>query len=70
MGIIQKQLSKIDFKDQKCEFFEVELNDGPIIHLQNNSFRIEMNPEEFRQFAVNIVNSANKMIKYKNIKTL
>ncbi len=67
MGIIQKQLSKIDFKDQKCEFFEVELNDGPIIHLQNNSFRIEMKPEEFQQFAINVVNSANKMIEYKKI---
>ncbi len=67
MGIITKELSKIKFRDQKCEYFEIELNDGPIIHIQNNSFRIEMHPDEFLQFATNIINSANKMMEYKKI---
>jgi len=65
MGIITEQLAKVEFKDQKCEYFKIELNDGPIIHIQNNSFRIEMNPDEFLKFATNVVNSANKMIEYK-----
>lgn len=67
MGIITEQLARVEFKDQKCEYFEIELNDGPIVHLQNNSFRIEMNPDEFLKFATNIVNGANKMIQYKKI---
>jgi len=67
MGIVTKQLAKIEFKDQKCEYFEIELNDGPIIHIQNNSFRIEMKPDEFLKFASNVVNSANKMIEYKKL---
>ena len=49
------------------KYFEIELNDGPIIHIQNNSFRIEMNPDEFLKFATNVVNGANKMIEYKKI---
>jgi hypothetical protein len=67
MGIITKELAKVEFKDQKCEYFEFELNDGPIIHIQNNSFRIEMNTDEFLKFASNVVNSANKMIEYKKL---
>ncbi len=67
MGIVTKELASIEFKDQVLKYLEIELNDGPIIHLQNDAFRIEMKPEEFTQFASQVVNSANKMIQYKNI---
>jgi hypothetical protein len=67
MGVIQKELAKVEFKDQALEYLEIELNDGPIIHLQNKALRIEMSPEEFTQFASHVVNSANKMIEYKKI---
>ncbi len=67
MGIVTKELASIEFKDQALKYLEIELNDGPIIHLQNDAFSIEMKPEEFTQFASQVVNSANKMIQYKNI---
>jgi hypothetical protein len=48
-------------------YMEIELNEGPVIHLQNEFFRIEMNPEEYVQFAVNVINGANKLIEMKGL---
>ena len=68
MGVIQKILSKAKFKDNKAEYLEIEQNDGNIIHLQNDVYRIEMRPEEFNEFATHVILGANKLIEMKNIK--
>ena len=68
MGVIQKILSKAEFKDNKSEYLEIEQNDGNIIHLQNDVYRIEMRPEEFNEFATHVILGANKLIEMKNIK--
>ena len=67
MGVIQSVLSKVNFDTSKIGYLEIELNEGPIIHLQNEFFRIEMNPDEFTQFASNVINGANKLIEMKNL---
>jgi hypothetical protein len=67
MGIIIKTLAKIEFETNKMGYLEIELNEGPVIHLQNEFFRIEMNPEEYVQFAVNVINGANKLIEMKGL---
>ena len=43
------------------------MNKSNKVHIQNKAIRIEMKPEEFTQFAVNVVNGANKLIEMKNI---
>ena len=67
MGIVIKTLAKTEFETNKMGYMEIELNDGPVIHLQNEFFRIEMNPEEYVQYAVNVINGANKLIEMKGL---
>jgi|AP95_1055475.scaffolds.fasta_scaffold77993_2 hypothetical protein len=67
MGIIIKTLANVEFETNKMGYMEIELNEGPVIHLQNEFFRIEMNPEEYVQFAVNVINGANKLIEMKGL---
>ena len=67
MGIIIKTLANVEFETNKMGNMEIELNEGPVIHLQNEFFRIEMNPEEYVQFAVNVINGANKLIEMKGL---
>jgi hypothetical protein len=67
MGVIVSVLSKVKFDTSKIGYLEIELNEGPVIHLQNEFFRIEMNPDEFTQFASNVINGANKLIESKNL---
>jgi len=67
MGVIQKILSRAEFKDHKFGNFTIEYNGGDWIHLQNESVRIEMLEEEFIHFASSIINSANQMIEYKGL---
>ena len=67
MGIIIKTLANVVFETNKMGYMEIELNEGPVIHLQNEFFRIEMNPEEYVQFAVNVINGANKLIEMKGL---
>ena len=68
MGVIQKILAKAEFDKNKCEFMEIELNQGNIIHFQNDVFRIEMNLSEFVEFSSHVIMGANKLIESKNIK--
>ena len=49
------------------EFLEIELNQGNIIHFQNDVFRIEMNLPEFVEFSSHVILGANKLIESKNI---
>ena len=67
MGVIQKILSRAEFKDHKFENFTIEYNGGDWVHLQNDSIRIEMLEEEFIHFASSVINSANQMIEYKGL---
>ena len=67
MGIVIQTLAKTEFETNKMGYMEIELNEGPVVHLQNEFFRIEMNPEEYVQFAVNVINGANKLIEMKGL---
>jgi len=67
MGVITKKLARVDFKDNGNKYFEFEMNKSDKVHIQNDAFRMEMKPEEFTQFATNIINGANKLIGYKGI---
>tara|TARA_B100000424_G_C22473922_1_gene277598 strand:- start:14 stop:241 length:228 start_codon:yes stop_codon:yes gene_type:complete len=67
MGVIQKILATAEFKNNKSEFLEIELNQGNIIHFQNDVFRIEMNLPEFVEFSSHVITGANKLIESKNI---
>ena len=67
MGVVLEVLSKVKFDTSKIGYLEIELNEGPVIHLQNEFFRIEMNPDEFTQFASNVIIGANKLIETKNL---
>tara|TARA_Y100000361_G_C11136232_1_gene332069 strand:- start:1135 stop:1386 length:252 start_codon:yes stop_codon:yes gene_type:complete len=74
MGVINKILGRVDLKHKRhkegSDFFNIELNKGRgglPIHIQNESFRIEMTVPEFTQFATSIINGANKMLEYKDI---
>ena len=42
MGVIEKILSRIEFKDHKFGNLTIEYNGGDWVHLQNDSVRIEM----------------------------
>ena len=67
MGVIQKILATAKFDNNKSEFLEIELNQGNIIHFQNEIFRIEMNLPEFVDFSSHVIMGANKLIESKNI---
>tara|TARA_R110002073_G_scaffold199276_3_gene358342 strand:+ start:564 stop:791 length:228 start_codon:yes stop_codon:yes gene_type:complete len=67
MGVIQKILATAEFDKNKSEFIEIELNQGNIIHFQNDIFRIEMNISEFVEFSSHVIMGANKLIESKNI---
>ena len=67
MGVIQKILSRAEFKDHKFGNLTIEYNGGEWVHLQNDSIRIEMLEEEFIHFASAVINSANQMIEYKGL---
>tara|TARA_Y100000593_G_scaffold93386_1_gene188075 strand:+ start:161 stop:364 length:204 start_codon:yes stop_codon:yes gene_type:complete len=67
MGVIQKILSRAEFKDHKFGNLTIEYNGGDWVHLQNDSVRIEMLQEEFIHFATAVIKSANQMIEYKGL---
>jgi len=65
MGVVNKILSRAELRDHNLKFLEIELNEGPIIHIQSDSFRIEMRIEEFSQLSSKVIESANKLMEYK-----
>ena len=73
MGLIQSILAKATFKTNANKFLEIELNKGGKndqgkFHLQNDVIRIEMNADEYFEFASSIIEGANKLIETKRIK--
>ena len=73
MGLIQSILAKATFKNNANKFLEIELNKGGKgnqgkFHLQNDAIRIEMNADEFIEFASHVIVGANKLIESKGIK--
>ena len=67
MGVVIKKLARAEFKDNANGYFEFEMNKSNKVHIQNKAFRIEMKPEEFLQFASNIIIGANKLIEMKGL---
>ena len=67
MGEIIKNLGRVNFKDNPCKFIDLEMNLGGIVHMQTNSWRIELNEKEFSQFVDSVIRAAEKLKKNKNI---
>lgn len=72
MGIIQEILGRVEFSDNEIGYLDIEVNysaDGQpnIIHLQNNSYRIEMTLNEFIEFSQAIIKSGVTLRAYKEI---
>ena len=72
MGLIQSILAKAVFKDNANKFLEIELNEGGKdnngkFHLQNDAIRIEMNADEYMEFASTVIEGANQLIKSKGL---
>ena len=69
MGIVTNVLGKANFKDNKSKSMSIEMNKGDIVHLQNETIRIEMNVNEFYEFASTVINGANGFIDSKENKS-
>lgn len=67
MGVVTKRLARIDLNDNKCEFFEIELNEPNVVHIQNCIYRIELTIEEFNIFSVTCIEAADKLKKIKQL---
>jgi hypothetical protein len=67
VGNIKKILSKATFDNNEVPYIEIELNDGEIIHLQNKTFRIEMNTLEYKQFAQQVVQAMQVLKRNKGL---
>ena len=73
MGLIQSILAKATFKNNANKFLEIELNKGGKdnqgkFHLQNDAIRIEMNADEYFEFASSVIEGANRLVETKGIK--
>ena len=73
MGEKIKDITKIKLHDMEVN---IELNDGnaasrksKYIHIQNDRFRLEVTDSEFLQLAMAVRVAANKLRKYKKIKS-
>jgi hypothetical protein len=67
MGVIQKVLSKVEVGKDRGGVVEFEFNKGGRIHIQNKVWRIEMNKEEFIDFASHCVKAGEKLKKLKKL---
>jgi hypothetical protein len=67
MGEVISDLGHTEFKDNPCEYLDIELNRGNIIHLQTTAWRIELTLNEFVDFSNTILAAASKLRKNKNI---
>ena len=61
MGEIISKLGRTEFKDNTCGYLDMEINIGNVVHLQTNSWRIELTLNEFVNFAQSVVTSADKL---------
>ena len=62
MGVIVNKLSTIDLEKNEWSKIDIELNEDNVIHLQSNSFRIELMIDDFNKFSETVQNA------YKNLK--
>ena len=67
MGVIQKILAKAKVDDARGGYVEFELNEGDVIHIQNETWRIEMPMQEFIQFAAACVEAGYRFKKIKGM---
>jgi hypothetical protein len=67
MGEVISDLGHTELQDNPCEYLDIELNRGNIIHLQTNAWRIELTLNEFVDFSKTILTAASKLRKNKNI---
>ncbi len=67
MGVITKNLAKINLDDNKCQSLDIELNESNIVHIQNEIYRIEMTIEEFNAFSATCIEAGNKLKQIKNL---
>ena len=67
MGIVQKILAVCKFDDSLTKYIEIELNQGLIIHLQNDVYRIEMTVGEFREFVESVMRASDRLKKLKEM---
>ena len=67
MGVVTKRLARIDLNDNKCEFFEIELNEPNVVHIQNCIYRIELTIEEFKIFSTTCIEAADNLKKIKQL---
>jgi len=67
MGIIKKILAKTNVGESRGSFVEFELNEGDVIHIQNKSWRVEMNKPEFIQYAKSCVEAGEALKKLKGL---
>ena len=65
MGKIIKMLSVAELQDNKIPKIEFELNEPAIIHIQNDSWRLEMTKDEFRGWGNAVVQAAKKLRRIK-----
>jgi len=61
MGEIEKILGKLRFKDNPAAYFNIELNQGGVVHLQTNCWRIELTVQEFKQFVASVSNATDRL---------
>lgn len=49
MGIIESVLASFELSDETD--YRIEYNEGDVIHMHIDSVRLDLSPEEFREFA-------------------
>ena len=67
MGVIQKILSSAKVGDERGGVVTFELNEGGVVHIQNSIWRIEMELQEFIEFATCCVEAGIRLKKLKGI---
>ena len=67
MGEVIYELGRVHFKDNPCQFIDLEMNLGRVVHLQSNSWRIELGEAEFVQFAETVFRAAENLKKLKRL---
>jgi len=63
MGIVEKELSKFRVGDKECI---IELNHNNVIHVHYGDLRLDLTPEEFKNFASTTEKSREKLQEIKN----
>jgi len=67
MGVVQKKLSKAEIGKDRGSFVDFEMNENGIVHIQNKTWRIEMETQEFVEFATACVKAGNKLKELKGV---